>query len=101
MRRIILSPDAKADIRSTAQWYERIDPNLTFRFTLETRATLRRILQYPYRFPIIKGVIRRAGLNRFPYSIFYFLDMNNISVIGVVHERRADNVWMGRGNGYS
>ena len=99
MRRIILSPDAKADIRSTVQWYERTDPNLAFRFKLETRATLRRILQYPYRFPIVNVVIRRAGLNGFPYSIFYFLDMNSISVIGVVHERRADSVWRDRGSG--
>ena len=99
MRRIILSPGAKADIRSTVQWYERIDPTLAFRFKLETRATLRRILQYPYRFPIVNVVIRRADLNRFPYSIYYFLDMNSISVIGVVHERRDDSAWKDRGNG--
>ena len=101
MRRIILSPDAKADIRSIVRWYQCTDPTLAFRFDSETRAMLRHILQYPYSFPIIKGVTRRAGLKRFPYSIYYSLDMNSISVIGVVHERRADSVWMDRGNSYS
>ena len=41
--RIIFSSGANADIRSTVLWYERIDPNLAFRFILETSKALRRI----------------------------------------------------------
>src|SRR5215216_2790444 len=99
--RIVLSPGAQADISSAVWWYQRRDPNLAFRFTLEALATLRQIAQYPYRYALIKGAVRRAGLKRFPYSIYYSLDMDDISVIAVIHQRRAESAWMGRGNGHS
>ena len=98
--RIIFSPDAKADISSAVRWYERKDPSLAFRFLLEMRAIKRRITKYPYTFPIIKGVIRRALLKRFPYYIYFSLNYELVSVIAVVHQRRADLVTDG-GNGHS
>ena len=55
--RIVLSPDAKADISSAVWWYQRRDPNLAFRFTLEAFETLRRIARYPYSYRLIKGVV--------------------------------------------
>ena len=97
--RIVLSPDAKADISSAVWWYKRTDPNLAFRFTLEAFETLRRIAQYPYIYRLINGVVRRADLKRFRYSIYYSLDIDRISVIAVIHQHRADSVWRGRGNG--
>jgi len=97
--RVILSPDAKADIRSTIEWYYRIDPNLAFRFDRETRTTLRRIGQFPYSFRILNGVVRRAPLKRFPYAIYYSLRRYKVLVTAVLHERRSDTVWMRRGNG--
>ena len=99
--RIVHSPDAQADISSAVWWYQQKDLNLAFRFTLEAVATLRRIAQYPYSYRLIKGTVRRADLKRFPYSIYYSLDIDRISVIAVIHQRRADSAWMGRGNGHS
>ena len=103
--RSVLSPGAKADISSAVRWYQRIDPNLAFRFTLETRATRRRVEQFPYQFPVIKAkyikdTIRRALLKRFPYSIYFILNIDLVSVIAVVHQRRARTIGMDRGNGH-
>jgi len=99
MTRIILSPDAKADIRSTIRWYRRTDPNLALRFKLETHAVLRRIAQFPYQFPLIEGTFRRARLKRFPYRIFFYVEKDRVVVKTVIHKRRADSTWMDRGNG--
>jgi plasmid stabilization system protein ParE len=101
MRRIILSPDAKADIRSTIRWYRRTDPNLALRFKLDARAILRRIARFPYQFPLAEGTLRRARLKQFPYAIYFSLKNSDVRVKSVVHERRADSVWKSRGNGYS
>lgn len=101
MRRIILSPDAKADMRSTIRWYQRTDPNLALRFKLETRATLRRIARFPYQFSSIEGTFRRANLKHFRYAIFFSVEKDRVVVSAVVHQRRADSVWKSRGNGYS
>ena len=101
MRRIILSPDAKADIRSTVRWYKRTDPVLALRFKLETRATLQRIARFPYQFSFLGGTVRRASLKRFRYAIFYSVEKKHVLIIAVVHQRRADSVWRSRGNGHS
>jgi plasmid stabilization system protein ParE len=94
--RSVLSPGAKADIRSAVRWYQHADPNLAFRFTLEILAAQHRIERFPFQFPIYKGTIRRALLKRFPYSILYYLKDHKASVIAVVHQRRSDNIWMDR-----
>jgi toxin ParE1/3/4 len=97
--RSVLSPDAKADISSAVRWYQRTDPNQAFRFMLETRATRRRIEQFPYQFPIIKNPVRRALLKHFPYSMYFSLNNDHALVLAVVHQRRSDIIWMDRGNG--
>lgn len=97
-RRIILSPDAEADLNSAIIWYQRVEVSLGSRFKAETRATLRRITQFPYQFPLIKGKFRRARLNGFRYDILFSLEKEVVFVRAIVHERRADSVWMGRGN---
>lgn len=101
MRRIILSPDAKADIRSIIRWYQRTDPNSALRFKLETRETLRRVARFPYQFPLVEGTFRRARLKRFRYGIFFSVEKERVVVTAVVHQRRADSTWKDRGNGYS
>jgi len=44
----------------------------------------------------MRGTTRRALLKRFPYSIYFYLKDGKASVIGVVHQRRSDNIWMDR-----
>lgn len=99
--RSVLSPGAKAEIRSAARWYQRIDPNLAFRFRQETFATLRRIEKSPYHFRIVDGKTRRALLKHFPYSIFFTLKKHGPFVIAVVHQRRSDTIWRDRTNSAS
>ena len=92
----VLSPGARADIRSAVRWYQHIERNLAFRFRLETGAALRRIEKFPYQFPVREGTIRRALLNRFPYAIYFRLKKDHVFVIAVTHQRRTDTVWMAR-----
>ena len=94
---IILSPDAKADIRSVIEWYYRADPNLAFRFDKETLTTLDYIRDFPSRFRIMNGTIRQARLKRFPYAIYYGLKSDLVMVVAVVHQRRSDAIWKLRG----
>jgi len=96
--RIVLSPDAQADIGSVIQWYDRIDPKLALRFGLEMRAIMRRITQLPYAFPRVASVFRRAMLIRFPYLVYYSVKLDVVNVRAVLHQRRSVPVWMDRTN---
>ena len=65
--RVILSPDAKADIRAAVQWYVDIQPLLSLRFEAETAAVMSRLAQNPYQFPVIYQPVRKALLKRFQF----------------------------------
>jgi plasmid stabilization system protein ParE len=93
---IVLSSDARADIRSARRWYHRIDQNLAHRFSLEGRTTVRRIAQFPFQFPLVNGTVRQALLKRFPYAMYYRLYSKLVFVLAVVHQRRSDAVWRQR-----
>ena len=95
--RIVFSPDADADINSIVRWYQNIDPNLAVRFRMEIDTVQRRIKRIPHAFPIRTGGYRRARLNRFPYFIYYSVEMNIVIVDAVVHQRRSEGPRMGRG----
>jgi len=86
----VLSPGANADISSVVRWYLNIDPNLALRFLRESNSVLRRITRMPYAFPISAGAYRRAGLKRFPYNIYYSVEMNTVTVKAILHQRRSD-----------
>ena len=84
------SSGADADISLIVRWYLNIDPNLALRFLKETKSVLRRIIRMPYSFPRWAGPFRRAQLNRFPYFIYYSVEMNIVTVTAVLHQRRSD-----------
>jgi len=97
--RIILSPGARADIRSAVAWYRRLDIDVPFRFIAETQAILRRIAQNPKAFPIVRNVTRRALMNKFPYIVYFRLHANSVVVRAILHQRRSHTISMTRRNG--
>jgi plasmid stabilization system protein ParE len=90
--RVILSPGAKADIRSAIRWYVNQQLGLPLRFGVEYKTTLRRVAQNPYQFPLVNHVVRRALLNRFPYAIYFTVSARAVFVTAVLHQRRL-NPW--------
>jgi plasmid stabilization system protein ParE len=93
--RIVLTSPANAEIGSAVNWYQRRNPKTAFRFLSRTRATISRIRQNPNRFPLIKGVIRRALVPRFPYSIYFFLKNELVFILAVRHQRQSDILRIG------
>lgn len=86
---IVLSPGAKADIKSVVRWYLNIDPNLAFRFLVEYETVLRRIRRLPYMFAIRTDTSRRARMNRFPYYVRYTVAMDVVTITAIVHQRQG------------
>lgn len=99
--RIILSPDARAAIRSAARWYQREDISLAFRFVAATKATLDRVAQNPKAFMLVGPTIRRALIRKFPYAVYFTLTADFVFVRAVIHQRRRGSFWLDRGNGSS
>src|SRR5918992_5088074 len=96
IRRIVLSPDARAEFDAAARWYRRQGINLSRRFIAEVRSTLLRIARHPYGFVQVDRAVRRASMNRFRYNIHFRLRADRVVVVAISHQRRADSVWKGR-----
>ena len=95
-RRIILSPDARADLEDAARWYRRKESHLSQRFKAEVRSTLLRIARYPYSFVRETGAVRRACTNRFRYYIFFRFNATTVFVRAIIHQRRLEAIWKDR-----
>jgi len=96
---VVLTPPAMADIASAVDWYQRRDPKAASRFLTCTRITISRIRQNPNRFRVIKGIVRRALVPRFPYHIFFFLKIELVFILAVRHQRQSDILRVGGSNG--
>ena len=81
-RRTFVRPEAQADIREDARWYETREAGLGLRFVREVRESLRRIADSPLRFPIVDKDVRRALLHKFPYSIYFVNEPEATAIIG-------------------
>ena len=84
---------AEQDIEHAVLWYENKLKGLGSRFLLSIDATLQSIKRNPNRYPIVYKNFRRALIQRFPYSIFYFIENYSIIIIAVYHEKRNPENW--------
>jgi plasmid stabilization system protein ParE len=92
-RRIILSPDARADLRSIARWYRRHGTTLVHRFEAEFDAVLYRVVRFPYTSLRLDERVRRVSMHRFRYYIYFEVTTDCVFVRRIIHQRRADTAW--------
>jgi len=50
----------------------------------------------PELHPVVYRGVRRAITRRFPYSIYYRMERNEVVVLGVLHMRRDPKEWQSR-----
>lgn len=90
-------PDARIEFDDAADWYEEQRIGLRARFVLAVDETLVRLLKAPCAFPVVEGtVVRKAVINRFPYSIYYSVEGETILIYSVFHLSRNPMIWRGR-----
>lgn len=95
-RRIILTAVAEAQLDSIARWYHLREANLSARFRAEVYEMLRRIAQFPSAYMRFRYSVRRALMDRFRYYIYFAFDAQRVVVLAIVHQRRADSMWLDR-----
>ena len=94
--RLIIRPEAEADIEESFLWYEDQAGGLGHEFRAELRRALARIKSTPMSFPKIYRDVRRVLVSRFPYSYFFFVEREAIVITACVHQRRNPQVWRNR-----
>lgn len=94
--RLLLQPEAHADIDEAFRWYEGRHIGLGYEYLRLVRVALARVERSPDAYPVMLDDIRRAGVRRFPYYIYYVARSSDTSVIAVLHGRRDPHHWQSR-----
>jgi toxin ParE1/3/4 len=100
--RLELHPEAQAELRSAALWYDERRPGLGDEFIAEVSATLDRIGDAPESYPpwpptrAADRVIRKAIIQRFPYVIAFEAHDRHLLVLAVAHSKRRPLYWLRR-----
>ncbi len=87
-RRIILRPNAEADMSEAARWYESHRQGLGDQFIDEMSRALSLLETLAERHPIYYRGFRRMPTHRFPYKVFYRIEGADVIVVRVLHAKR-------------
>lgn len=92
----ILRMEAQADIDEAFQYYEDRSEGLGREFLRSVEACLASIERNPRANAILYRQVRRSLLRRFPYSVFYTIEDDHLSVIACLHASRSPRTWRRR-----
>jgi toxin ParE1/3/4 len=83
-----LLPEAEEDANHAFDWYQAERFGSGNEFRIQVKLAFERIKSHPEQFPVVHGSqIRRARLQRLPYSVFFRSVNNSILVLAVFHEK--------------
>ena len=96
--RLIVRPEAEADITEAALWYETREAGLGLEVMTEIHAAIERALERPLAYLLLREHphVRRILARRFPYRIFYIARSDAIVIFAVLHASRHERQWQRR-----
>ena len=97
-RRLIIRPEAEADIVEAAVWYQARELALGLAFTSEIHAAVERALHNALNYLQLRETphVRRILVRRFPYRAFYIVRADAIVVFAVLHAAQHERHWKTR-----
>ncbi|MFH1522031.1 MAG: type II toxin-antitoxin system RelE/ParE family toxin [archaeon] len=79
---------AKDDLELAFKWYEKQKRRLGFEFLDCVEASLNNIHNFPEMHRVLYACFRRCIIKRFPFSIFYTIEGNEIVIHSVFDNRQ-------------
>ncbi|HEX6100885.1 MAG TPA: type II toxin-antitoxin system RelE/ParE family toxin [Thermoanaerobaculia bacterium] len=92
IRRVIIRPEAKQDLREAKAWYRDISRELGRDFVQRIDEAIALACDRPLAFQIVHRSFRRILLHRFPYALFYHAGEERIVVVAVLHQARDPEI---------
>lgn len=96
MKPMAFHPDAAAEAREAAAYFEGIRAGLGADFKAELDVALARIRDNPLLYAAESGAIRICPLQRFRFLVFYEDQSDRIWIAAVGHYHRRPGYWEGR-----
>jgi toxin ParE1/3/4 len=93
---LIIRPEAEQDMGDGRDWYEGQREGLGVEFLTAVEEVFDRIRDTPELYAPEYKAIRRVGLDRFPYIVYYRFGGEAVEVIAVQHGSRNPRKWRSR-----
>jgi toxin ParE1/3/4 len=93
-----LSP-AEEEMTEAALFYEAASSRLGNDFLDDVQLAIHRLRNFPQFGELVDSNLRRTLLHRFPFSIIYSLEENEMVVVAVAHHGRRPGYWQSRISG--
>lgn len=93
---VVLRAEAQADFDEAFDWYEALRPGLGTDFAVQVQQVFDRISANLLSHGLVFQDVRKAIVQRFPYSIFYRVEVAQVLVLAVFHGKRDPSIWQGR-----
>ena len=87
---------AEQEMYAAARYYELQAPGLGQDFLNKVDNALQDLVRSPERWPVVQEDIRRRLIRRFPYSLIYRIDHNEVVILAVMHQKRHPSYWLPR-----
>ena len=100
--RVELHPEAQAEFRAAAIWYDERQLGLGDRFVAEVTSTLGRVSESPQSCAAWTGSggsFRKASVQGFPYLVAFEVIDDTVFVLAVAHGKRRPMYWLPRSRG--
>ncbi len=96
MFEIILNPSAEQDIDEIFKWYEKQREGLGFEFLISLDNSFEGLAGNPYTCFNVSKTIRRVAITRFPYNVYYSIEVDIIAIHVIMHQHQNPEEWQMR-----
>jgi plasmid stabilization system protein ParE len=94
--RLVIRPEAEAELAEAFDWYERRVPSLGADLLAAVGAAVDSILSNPLQHAVVHRSVHRTLTRRFPYQVLFVVEGDTVVVIAVFHGARDPNRWQDR-----
>ena len=89
-------PPAEQEMTEASLFYEAASTGLGGNFLDDVERLIERLREHPNLGQTISSNLRRTLLNRFPFSLIYSVEGDQIIIIAVAHYGRRPDYWQDR-----
>jgi len=95
-RKLIIRPEAEADLTEAFEWYESRVTGLGLEFIRTVDSLFNALIRNPQAYPVVYKSARRALTRKFPYEVFFIADVASVVILAVFHAKRNPQLWQKR-----
>lgn len=95
-RAFIIRPEAEADLAEAKKWYDDKRVGLGDDFLEHVEVAFQTVQRFPLVSQPLYKNLRRVRVPKFPYTVIYRVDDDQITVLAVYHTSRDPKGWQSR-----